>query len=106
MPARTSEIALRVAPSRSSVCVHEHCSRTFTCVYSYGLRPARCATARKVKVWSFGEHDATTRPSSSCPWMSSMISCCVESEHVNIARRATTTPGSSLTASTTCSTST
>ena len=33
IPARTSPIALPVAPSGSSVCVHEHCSRMFTCVY-------------------------------------------------------------------------
>ncbi len=78
----------------------------FTCVYSYGFRPARCATALKVKVCSFGEHEATTSPSSSSCRMSSMISCCVESEQVNIARRATTTPGSFSTAAITRSTST
>ena len=36
----------------------------FTCVYSYGLSPARAATPLKVYVWSFGEHEATTSPSS------------------------------------------
>ena len=74
MPARTSLIALRVAPVLSSVCVQEHCSRMFTCVYSYGFRPARSATPRKVKVCSFGEQEATTRPSSFCSSMSCTIS--------------------------------
>ncbi len=34
-----------------------------TCVYSYGLSPARVATPRNVYVCSLGEHEATTRPS-------------------------------------------
>ncbi len=48
MPARTSSVAFSVAAASSSVCTHEHCSRMLTCVYSYGLRPAREATPRNV----------------------------------------------------------
>ena len=57
-------------------------------------------------MWSFGEHEATTSPSSSCSWMSVTISVCVASEHVNIAVRATITPGSPSTLAITRSTST
>ena len=53
--------------------------------------PARLATSRNVNVWSLGEHEATTRPSRPCSWASCTISCCVESEQVNIAERTTTT---------------
>ena len=48
IPASTRPMALLVAPSRSSVWIQEHCSRMLTCEYSYGLSPARVATARKV----------------------------------------------------------
>ncbi len=106
IPARTSRIAFSVAPSWSSVCVHEHCSRMFTWVYWYGFRPPRFAAAWKVSVCSFGEQEATTSPSSSLPSMSAMISDCVASEHVNIVWRATSTPGSDSTAAITRSTST
>ena len=49
--------------------------------------------SRNVNVCSFGEQEATTRPSSCCSSMSSTISCWVASEQVNIARRATTHAG-------------
>ncbi len=106
MPARTSRTAFSVAPVLSSVCVHEHCSRTFTWVYWNGFMPARFATSRNVTVCSLGEHEATTRASRSCSWASWMISCWVASEQVNIADRATTTSSSPLISSTTLSTST
>lgn len=106
MPARTRRTAFSVAPSWSSVCVHEHCSRTFTWVYWKGFMPARLATSRKVTVWSFGEHEATTSASRPCSSASFTISCWVASEQVNIAERATTTSSSPLISSTTLSTST
>ncbi len=106
MPARTSRTAFSVAPSWSSVCVHEHCSRTFTCVYWKGFMPARLATSRNVNVCSLGEQEAMTSPSRPCSRASSMISVCVASEQVNIAVLATVTPCSFSTAATTSSTST
>jgi hypothetical protein len=106
MPARTSAVAFSVAASVSSVWTQEHCSRMLTCVYSYGFRPARAATPRNVYVWSLGEQDATTSPSSSFAWMSATISDCVASEQVNIAVFATTTSPLSLIPSMTASTST
>jgi len=105
-PARTSPIAFSVAPSRSSVCAQDACSRTLTWVYAYGLRSARFATPRNVIWCSLGEHEATTRPSSFFSWMSRIISCWVPSAHANIVVSATTTSGSSLNASRTLSTST
>ena len=48
IPARTSAVAFSVAAASSSVWTQEHCSRMLTCVYSYGLRPARAATPRNV----------------------------------------------------------
>ena len=106
MPARTRSVAFSVAPSWSSVWTQEHCSRMLTCVYSYGLRPARAATPRNVQVWSLGEQDATTRPSRSWAVMSATISCWVASEQVNIAVLATTTSPASAMSAMTLSTST
>ena len=106
MPARTRRTAFSVAPTLSSVCVQEHCSRTFTWVYWNGFMPARFATSRNVTVCSLGEHEATTSASRPCSWASCTISCWVASEQVNIAERATTTSSSPLISSTTLSTST
>ena len=106
MPALTSLIAFLVAPSGSSVCVHEHCSRMLTWVTRYGFTPARSATPRKVNVCSLGEQQATTIPSIWSSWTSLIISCWLVSEQVNMACRATQTPAESLTASMTRSTST
>ena len=99
-------IAFSVAPSLSSVCAHEHCSRTFTWVYMYGLNSARFATARKVIWWSLGEQEATTRPSSLFSWMVRTMSCWVPSEQAKSVVSATMTSASSSTAWRTFSTST
>ena len=106
MPALIRPMALFVVPSASSVWIHEACSRTLTWLYSNWLRPARLATPRKVVTCSFGEQDATTRPSSCCSSMSRSISDWLASEQANIVWRATTTPGSCSTAPMTRSMST
>ncbi len=106
IPASTRAVALAVAAAVSSVWTQEHCSRMFTCVYSYGFRPARAATPRNVYVCSLGEHDATTRPSSWFAWMSATMSDCVASEQANIAVLETTTSPLSRMPSITFSTST
>ena len=106
IPALTRRMAFPVVPSGSSAWIQEACSRTLTCVYSYGFRPARFATPRKVVTWSFGEHDATTSPSRCSSSMSRCMSPWPESEQANIICRATTTPGSPWAAATTRSTST
>ena len=106
IPARTRPRALSVAASSSSRWTHEHCSRTLTWVYSYGLTPARAATPRNVYVWSFGEQEATTRPSRPYFSMSSAISCWPASEQANMGDRATTTASSPSASEATRSTST
>ena len=105
-PALTRLVAFSVAASRSCRCAQEHCSRTLTCVYMYGLIPALCAIARKVVRWSFGEQDAITMPSRPFSWTVWIISCWAASEQAKRNVFATATPGSFSAAARTFSSST
>ena len=106
IPARTRWTAFPVASSRSCRCAQEHCSRTLTWVYMYGFNPDRCAMARKVVRWSFGEQEAITMPSSFSSWRIRIISCWAASEQAKRNVLATATPDSISAAARTFSSST